>query len=270
MGNKLECNFHSHTKRCGHANGEDEDYVLTAIKMGFQEYGFSDHVFLPQASQPGMRGEYYLLPSYVQSIRNLAAKYRDQIKLYLGFEAEYYKRYESYYRDLLKSKTVDYLIIGQHCFIDQDCFYWYADEPNGVEGINHYTDDLIEGMATGLFSCVVHPDIFLSWRRVWDKESLKCAKRIAEASIKFDVPLEVNMGRLMNRSIAVDSVDIFTLPYPYGPFWDVVSSCGCKVVIGVDDHSPFALEHNDYEFALTFAKNHKLNLLRRFDFKKVK
>ena len=36
-------NYHTHTKRCGHAIGEDEEYVLRAIENGFDEIGFSDH-----------------------------------------------------------------------------------------------------------------------------------------------------------------------------------------------------------------------------------
>ena len=35
-------NYHSHTKRCGHAIGEDEEYVLAAIANGYTKMGFSD------------------------------------------------------------------------------------------------------------------------------------------------------------------------------------------------------------------------------------
>ena len=38
--------YHTHTKRCGHAVGEDEEYVIEAIKAGIKDLGFSDHVFL--------------------------------------------------------------------------------------------------------------------------------------------------------------------------------------------------------------------------------
>jgi histidinol-phosphatase (PHP family) len=56
----LDYNYHSHTWRCGHATGTDEAYVKSAIANGFKIYGFSDHVILPNASQPGMRGRLYL------------------------------------------------------------------------------------------------------------------------------------------------------------------------------------------------------------------
>ena len=37
-------NYHSHTKRCEHAIGEDEEYVKAAIANGFQVMGFSDDI----------------------------------------------------------------------------------------------------------------------------------------------------------------------------------------------------------------------------------
>lgn len=32
------------SKRCGHATGEDEDYIQFAIENGYEELGFSDHI----------------------------------------------------------------------------------------------------------------------------------------------------------------------------------------------------------------------------------
>jgi HisJ family histidinol phosphate phosphatase len=94
--------YHSHTKRCGHAIGEDEDYVKMAVECHYQILGFSDHVMLPFDSQPGMRGNYSLAPGYFKSVRDLQGKYQKQLQIYLAFEAEwYYDRYASYYHDLL-------------------------------------------------------------------------------------------------------------------------------------------------------------------------
>lgn len=36
-------NYHTHTKRCGHADGDDEQYVRAAMMTGFKELGFSEH-----------------------------------------------------------------------------------------------------------------------------------------------------------------------------------------------------------------------------------
>ena len=39
----MKTNFHTHTARCGHASGRDEEYVQSAIRGGYQVLGFADH-----------------------------------------------------------------------------------------------------------------------------------------------------------------------------------------------------------------------------------
>ena len=39
----MDYNYHTHTARCGHAVGEDEEYVKRAIECGIKYMGFSDH-----------------------------------------------------------------------------------------------------------------------------------------------------------------------------------------------------------------------------------
>ena len=36
-------NYHTHTARCRHATGTEEEYVLAAIDRGLKILGFSDH-----------------------------------------------------------------------------------------------------------------------------------------------------------------------------------------------------------------------------------
>ena len=39
----MKNNYHTHTTRCFHAVGQDEDYVRAAIDGGFDLLGFADH-----------------------------------------------------------------------------------------------------------------------------------------------------------------------------------------------------------------------------------
>lgn len=41
-----QTNFHTHTSRCHHAYGEDEEMVRAAIQNGFEVLGISDHTWL--------------------------------------------------------------------------------------------------------------------------------------------------------------------------------------------------------------------------------
>ena len=36
----MKANYHTHTSRCGHASGRDEQYVLSAAACGFESVGF--------------------------------------------------------------------------------------------------------------------------------------------------------------------------------------------------------------------------------------
>ena len=36
-------NYHTHTPRCNHAVGSEEEYVQQALKAGIKILGFSDH-----------------------------------------------------------------------------------------------------------------------------------------------------------------------------------------------------------------------------------
>ena len=127
-------NYHTHTYRCGHASGNEEDYVLAAIKLGIKRLGFSDHVILPKGyEQPGVRGSYDVFDDYVKTIKGLKEKYKDQIDILIGFETEYIPSCLDYYKKIL-SEDIDYLILGQHCYFT-DSFHWYPYDNKTTNGI---------------------------------------------------------------------------------------------------------------------------------------
>lgn len=86
----MKTNYHTHTTRCMHAVGDDEDYVRSAIKGGFQELGFSDHG--PWKYHTDFVSDIRMLPEdlpeYIESIRALKEKYRNQISIKIGLEYE--------------------------------------------------------------------------------------------------------------------------------------------------------------------------------------
>ena len=78
-------NYHTHTARCGHANGKDRDYVETAIARGVKVLGFSDHVPMPfpDGHESRFRVPMRLLDDYVQSVLSLREEYKDKIDIKL-------------------------------------------------------------------------------------------------------------------------------------------------------------------------------------------
>ena len=256
----IKYNYHTHTKRCGHANGEDEEYVLRAIKDGYKVLGFSDHVMLPGISQPGIRGEFFEVENYLNSINYLREKYKDEITILRGFECEYFPKFASYYKSLLDSKKVDYLILGQHFYMDENdnlisCTFRATD----VEGSEkRYIELLLKGMASGLFKYVAHPDLFCILRKEWGEDYEKLTRAICEAAIKYDIPLEINLCR-------TEYEDKEKWKYPREEFWEIASTYGVKVVIGVDAHDPEMLDKVAFDRAFELIERYKLNYIEKLD-----
>lgn len=261
---KIDYCYHTHTTRCGHAYGSEEEYIQVAINNGLKVIGFTDHVFLPGISQPGMRGDYSLLDDYVNTIKGLKEKYKDQIEVLVGFEAEYLEQFVPYYKELLDSKKIDYLILGQHNYVKDNKIIWYNANGENNEFLHLYITHIIEGMKTGLFSYIAHPDFFTHGLYEWSDEASQAARRLCEASIKYDVPLEFNLGGFRypyndnpNRKAK--------LRYPNMEFWKIVSEYpDVKVFIGPDAHKPETVSIDyEIEYALSKVKEFNLNLQTR-------
>ena len=88
----MDYNYHTHTSRCGHATGSDEEYVKRAIEAEIKHLDFSDHIpfIFPDGHEDNWRVPMDKAEEYVKSIRHLAEKYRDKVDIIIGFEMEYY------------------------------------------------------------------------------------------------------------------------------------------------------------------------------------
>ena len=255
----IKYNYHTHTFRCGHAYGKDEEYILQAINLGIKELGFSDHVMLPNNDQPGIRGSYKeYFNDYITSLMFLRERYKDRINIKIGFEAEYYPEYEEYYRNLLESKVIDYLIMGQHCYLDGTCLTWYVQKDMTIENVKHYVDDVIKGMKTGLFKYLCHPDMFVIGLKEWNKDLDNESLRLIRAAKKYNIPLEVNCGgiRYYRKGRPYQ--------YPCDEFFKLVAKEKAPVVIGMDAHTPEELNKEDYQRALMMVKRLKLKLIKDY------
>ena len=259
---KVDYTFHSHTYRCGHAEGDIEDYISLAIKHHYRIYGVSDHVFLPGVKEPRTRGDYSLLDDYINAFDASKEKHKDEIEMHLGFECEYAEVFESYYRNLLKDKKVDYLILGQHNGFDENknlIRYIKNHIEDEDEDLDRYVVDLIKGMQSGLFMYVAHPDlIFISAKEVTPQLE-KLTKEIIEASIKYDMPLEINIHGFIRQK---KREKYNYIGYPASYFWDEVSKSKAKVVYGGDFHELDEVGNVIYETQFyEFVKKHNLHLV---------
>lgn len=240
-------NYHTHTYRCQHALGYEEDYIKEAIEGGYSELGFSDHTPWHYDSDfiPTMRMREDQLDDYIETLKKLREKYKDQISIKIGLEVEYFERYIPWLKKILKEKDIDYIILGNH-FDESDEIGIYYGSPIDYHHFIRYINQCIKGIDSGLFSYIAHPDL-----ANFDEEDPRYIKeytRLCEHAKLNDIPLEFNLlGFKTHRH------------YPNPVFWKIVSKVGNRVIIGTDAHEPYRLSDiQTYNVAVDYLK--KLNI----------
>ena len=235
----IKANYHTHTIRCGHAFGSDEEYVLAAIEAGIKELGFSDHMPYPDSSNPGDRMEYHQHREYINSINVLKEKYKDQIKIYTGFECEFFSERLAYYKEM--SDKVDYMICGQHYkILDQ---YAY-DAISTDEDMIAYADQVVAAIESKLFKFIAHPSYFMLGRDTWTQACDRAAHRICQAAQTHEIPLEINLKGTKHGKAIYNGIE--TYRYPNLNFWKIAAQYNIKAIIGLDAHDPKYLKKADF------------------------
>ena len=96
---------------------------------------------------------------YFRSLTELKQEYSRDIKIYIGFEAEYIPQLVEAQDKLLADYPLDYMIMGQH-FNDPEYDGAYMGAPVYEESLLiQYVDRIIEGMESGRYRYIAHPDL---------------------------------------------------------------------------------------------------------------
>lgn len=232
----MPVDYHIHTRRCGHATGEMEEYVQAAQQKGLVEIGFADHIpmyFLPPAERdPEIAMADQELPDYVADIRRLQEKFAP-FKVKMGIEADFAPGLEDELKAILRRYDFDY-VLGSIHFLDG----WGFDNLKYIAEYEHrditqiyaqYFQLLCQAAASGLFDSLAHPDLIkkMGFRPSGDISYFyeQAVKTIAEA----DICVEVNLAGLR-----VPVAEI----YPAQPFLQLCHRFGVPVTLGSDAHKP--------------------------------
>ena len=224
-------NYHAHTKRCGHAIGEDEEYVVEAIRNGYRKIGVSDHMPYPNGYLETDRMHEDEFEEYVGSIQRLQQKYAKDIEIRIGLEFEYYPDFEEYLWDM--KNRVDYLILGQHDrgLFAPDFYKNYRDEDTEL-----YGKLVVEAIEKGLPDILAHPDLFMYGKEEWTATCEKVAHDICKAAQDHQVLLEVNLNGVKYGKCKRGKETRYL--YPYRRFWEIAAQYDVRVIYGLDAHSP--------------------------------
>lgn len=234
-------NFHTHTKRCKHATGEDRDYIETAIKEGYKVLGFSDHS--PWVWEDGFVSPNRMDPEqfdeYAESILSLKKEYASDIDIYLGVEMEYQPALMEKTFEVLNKQPVDYLILGNHFFDDERYFPYSGDDTGDEELLKLYVDRSIEALNTDMYLYMAHPDLicYMGPQYIYEKHM----QRLLDCLKEKNMPIEININGLIHG-----------YKYPHANFMEMGIENGNTFFTAIDAHSPEALK---YKFTVTEAFN---------------
>ena len=246
----MKTNYHTHSTWC---DGKDtpEDVVKAAVKKGFDAIGFSSHALLPISDPWTLQPD--TVAAYVADVRALAEKYRGQIHVLCGIEADFISGLVRSDRSVYAPFHLDYLIGSIHEVV-----------ADGVRiPVDHKPELLAEGIANSFggdaqafirayfateremattcdFDIIGHPDIIRKFNGVlryfdesadWYNEELRLTADAFAASGKI---VEVNTGGI-SRGWIDDA-------YPSPAFRALLRERGVRFILSSDAHSAAAVD----------------------------
>ena len=234
----MKHNFHTHTTRCKHAIGTDEDFVKAALDGGFDVLGFADHApwafdtdYVSHCRMPADQWA-----DYKQSVLALKEKYQGQISIHLGLECEYYEKYFDQLKRL-RDDGCEYFILA--------CHFLHTEETNPYIGllcqeddaVLRYAEETVKGIRTGLYSYIAHPDLYMMHREEFSPACMEAADMICHAAKEAHMPLEYNLLGLLGELTG------HPRGYPNAEFWQYIRKWDNDVILGVDAHDPAQLRN---------------------------
>ena len=274
-------NLHTHSTFCDGKNTAEE-MVLSAIKRGITVLGFSGHCMHP------LNPEFYRpwdnvwhMPSdriadYAAEIRRLGEKYKGQIQILLGFEADFFVS-EQYGAAVPDKESYaqfapNYLIGSVHfinCLNEPGGFFtvdnktdivkealcrFFPDGNGGIDGKSAacaYFEAERQMLERGNFEIMGHPDLirlrntelhFFDERDEWYKEQLRLT---AKAASRAGVIAEINTGAVARG--------LMSELYPSPQFLEYLKAAGVPVCINTDSHKIDTIDFG-LDSAMAYAK----------------
>ena len=223
--------YHTHTARCGHAQGTPGEYFAAAQAAGLLAIGIADHLPLLPVHDPELSMQTCELADYVTEVQVL--KHRHPGFVLLGVEADYRPETVTEVRALLADHPFDYVIGSVHHLGD-----WGFDDPREVHRYEsrdvdelwaQYFELVGEAAESGLFTVLGHLDLVKKFgyrpTRTLDAELGRLIERVAGAGLA----VEINTAGLHKPVKEVyPSLDILR------KLWEA----GIPITFGSDAHRP--------------------------------
>ncbi|MBR4868586.1 MAG: histidinol phosphate phosphatase, partial [Clostridia bacterium] len=168
------------------------------------------------------------IAEYFETLRALKKEYENDIRILIGFEAEYYPDVFEDFLAHIEPFSPDYLIMGQHALDNEVTAHFPSRATDDPALLKKYVDQVITGLSTGKFLYHAHPDMmnFIGDESVYRAETLRYLTFCKE----HHIPIEINLLGMMESRW-----------YPREDFWQMAGEVGNTAIIGCDAHQPTVL-----------------------------
>lgn len=252
-------NYHTHSPRCRHAQGTEEEYVQAALKSGLKILGFSDHT--PYWFRDGYYSHMRMFPEqleeYCASVLRMRQHYGNRLQIHLGMEVEFYPDFFDELLHRLRDQGIEYFLLGQH-WVGNEMGEPYCGRATGDETLlERYCCQVMHAMNTGVFTYLAHPDLihYVGEEAVYKRH----IRQLCREANSCGIPLEINLLGLGEGR-----------HYPHPWFWQVAAEENCKCVIGCDAHTPEAIaQMTALNRAMDMVSDYGLTLLETVDLRSI-
>jgi histidinol-phosphatase (PHP family) len=227
--------YHTHHYRCGHADGQMDDYVEAAIGAGLAEIGLSDHAPIyhfegdpyPRPQGAMSQGE---LPAYIDDMLRVRDRFAGRIRVRLGIESDYILGWDAHFQSLWLNYPLDYVIGSVHWLDKWSIFD--PELPSGLDTAQVYAEYLETTQAaarSGAYDIIGHLDC------------LKTVGHIPEPAL---TPLVDTTAKVLAESGVAIELNTSGWRKPFNecfPRADLLARCcyyGVPITLGSDAHTP--------------------------------
>ena len=234
----MHVDSHMHTPLCGHASGSPIEYAQCAAEEGIDVITFTCHIPMKWEAfgQEGTRMRYDQIGEYRKLVHDAAEEAKSLgVEVLCGIEAEVYPD-EAHMKpmdEILKGYPWDFVLgsLHAHC---KSYLGWLNDNKikDDEERINYYFRHLRDGVLSGRYDSMSHPDVIRTYGVVSHFHPIyyeAVIRDFLQAVVDQDICIEVNTSGLIKGAYEVH-------PDPLILEW--ASEMGVKLTIGSDSHMP--------------------------------
>ena len=124
------------------------------------------------------------------------------------------------------------------------------------KGLEHYVDMAVQGLETGLFLYIAHPDLMLHSYPGMDDAAVQLSRQLCREANRLNIPLEYNLYGKLKKVVPP------ALGYPCEAFWEIAAEENVRAAVGIDAHRPRNFEIEDMEAGIQKLESMGITVLR--------